>query len=313
MLSPSGMSQAAADALVARGQRAVPRRAVRARRLRASSARFRCFRTTRSAGRASATRCCAWASRTRPRARSIRRSASRPKARPRCGAARSRTPRSATRSSRRTICAARSRCSRRGSRWRADVPALASFLQVVDARGRAAARAVRSVLDASGSTHAIDESNALEVGRIANLPEFGKFTYVTLGLSNAEWREAERPRVELMLVSTVDTELCAQILANLAFHLADTKFFPEPGTMVRDVVAALAAGDLSERLPHVYVQSPRAVGLDLPLDEGPPRSRSRRCSRSARRNIRRGSRSARSSSSNPSRRSTSPTCAAAKA
>ena len=47
-------------------------------------------------------------------------------------------------------------------------------------------------------------------------------------------------------------------------------FFPQPGTMVRDVVGALDAGELSQRLPHVYVQSPRAWGLDLPLDVGPP-------------------------------------------
>ena len=64
--------------------------------------------------------------------------------------------------------------------------------------------------------------------------------------------------------------MCGQILANLAFHLAETGFFPEPGTMVRDVVGALGAGDLSQRLPHVYVQSPRAWRLDLPLDIGPP-------------------------------------------
>ena len=35
-------------------------------------------------------------------------------------------------------------------------------------------------------------------------------------------------------------------------------------------VTAIGAGELSERLPHVYVQSPRAWGLELPLDEGPP-------------------------------------------
>jgi hypothetical protein len=40
--------------------------------------------------------------------------------------------------------------------------------------------------------------------------------------------------------------------------------------MVRDVVATLGAGDLSQRLPHVFVQSPRAWNLELPLDEGPP-------------------------------------------
>src|SRR5262249_25530858 len=62
----------------------------------------------------------------------------------------------------------------------------------------------------------------------------------------------------------------AQILANLAFHLADTMFFPAPGSVARDVVRSISAGELSERLPHVYIQSPRAWGLELPLDEGPP-------------------------------------------
>ena len=40
--------------------------------------------------------------------------------------------------------------------------------------------------------------------------------------------------------------------------------------MVRDEVGALGAGELSQRLPHVYVQSPRAWRLELPLDVGPP-------------------------------------------
>jgi hypothetical protein len=149
------------------------------------------------------------------------------------------------------------------------VPALATFLQV-STRASDKLHAVFGPFSTKRFTHAGDESKTVEVGRIANQPEFGKFTYVTIGLSNAEWREAERPRIELLLVSTVDTDACAQIVANLAFHLAETKFFPEPGTMVRDVVAAIAAGELSERLPHVYVQSPRAWNLDLPIDEGPP-------------------------------------------
>ena len=102
------------------------------------------------------------------------------------------------------------------------------------------------------------------------MPSFGRWSYVTVGLSNTVWREPERPRVELVLATTVDAEVCGRILANLAFHLSDSSFFPEPGTMVRDVVGALAAADLSERLPHVYVQSPRAWGLHLPLDVGPP-------------------------------------------
>ena len=80
----------------------------------------------------------------------------------------------------------------------------------------------------------------------------------------------ERPRIELILASTVDDEVCGQILANLAFHLTETRFFPEPGTMVRDVVAALNVEELSQRLPHIYVCSPRAWNLHLPLDIGPP-------------------------------------------
>ena len=40
--------------------------------------------------------------------------------------------------------------------------------------------------------------------------------------------------------------------------------------MVRDVVGALKADDLSSRLPHIYVCSPRAWNLHLPLDIGPP-------------------------------------------
>ncbi len=118
--------------------------------------------------------------------------------------------------------------------------------------------------------HAADESRYLEIGRLPNMPDVGRFTFLTVGLSNTEWKEVERPRVELVMASTVDTETCAQILANLAFHLADTRFFPEPGTMVRDVVSALGAGDLSVRLPHVYVQSPKLWGVELPLDVGPP-------------------------------------------
>jgi hypothetical protein len=118
--------------------------------------------------------------------------------------------------------------------------------------------------------HSGDDLRAVEVGRLANSPVWGQWTFVTIGLSNTEWNEPERPRVELVLASTVDNEVCGQILANLAFHLSQTRFFPEPGTMVRDVVGALNVGDLSQRLPHVYVCSPRAWNVHLPLDIGPP-------------------------------------------
>jgi hypothetical protein len=118
--------------------------------------------------------------------------------------------------------------------------------------------------------HAQDNQLAIEVGRIPNSPVVGRWTFATIGVSNTEWAEAQRPRVELMLASSVDGEVCGQILANLGFHLSASKFFPEPSTMVRDVVGTLDAGDLSKRLPHVYVQTPTAWGLHLPLDVGPP-------------------------------------------
>lgn len=149
------------------------------------------------------------------------------------------------------------------------VPQLAGFLQI-------SSRATDRLHAAFGSfscrrfQHATDDSRVVEIGRIASSPEVGQLTFVTIGLSNAEWREPERPRIELVMASTVDGDACPQILANLAFHLAETQFFPEPGTMVREVVASLRAGELSERLPHVYVRVPRAWGIELPLDEGPP-------------------------------------------
>ena len=158
------MSQAAADALVAEGNELFREEhfadAVDAVRARGRT----CFRSTRSAGRASATRCCAWASRTRPRARSIGRSAYAPTARPRCGAARSRTPRSATRSSRRTTCGARSRCSRRGSTMAHGVAELRRSSRCRRAPPSCCA-AVRPVLDADVPPR--DDAAAIEVGRIA--------------------------------------------------------------------------------------------------------------------------------------------------
>ena len=149
------------------------------------------------------------------------------------------------------------------------VPQLLPFLQV----STWAADLIRGALGAYSARpyrHAVDEARGIEVGRLAGAPEVGQWTYVTIGLSNTIWPDPERPRVELVLASTLDDEVCGQILANLAFHLAETAFFPEPGTMVRDVVGALGASNLSSRLPHVYLAKPRAWGVHLPLDVGPP-------------------------------------------
>jgi tetratricopeptide (TPR) repeat protein len=149
------------------------------------------------------------------------------------------------------------------------VPALAAFLQV-SARAGEALRAALGAFSTRTYRHTADESRSVEVGRLVNRPQVGQWTYATIGLSNREWPEVERPRVELLLATTLDTEVCGQILANLAFHLSETGFFPEPSVVVRDVVGALGAGDLSQRLPHVYIMVPRVWGLELPLDAGPP-------------------------------------------
>lgn len=149
------------------------------------------------------------------------------------------------------------------------VPNLEPLLRV----STRAADAMRGALGAFSTRtyrHTADEALLLEVARFANQPGVGLFTFATIGLANTKWPELGRPRVELLLASTVDVEVCGQILANLAFHLAETGFFPEPGVMVRDVIGALGAGALSQRLPHVYIMVPRQWRLGLPIDEGPP-------------------------------------------
>ena len=149
------------------------------------------------------------------------------------------------------------------------VPNLAAFLQQ-STRTTEDLRAVFGPFSTRTYRHAGDDSRAVEVGRIIDQPAEGKWTFVTVGLSNHVWPAAERPRIELILASTIDTEICGQILANLAFHLADSGFYPEPGVVVRDVIGSLGADDLSVRLPHVYIAVPRLWSFSLPLDIGPP-------------------------------------------
>lgn len=149
------------------------------------------------------------------------------------------------------------------------VPALAAFLQQ-STRTTEDLRAVFGPFSTQTYRHAGDNSRAVEVGRLIDQPAVGKWTFVTIGLSNHVWPDAERPRIELILASTIDNEICGQILANLAFHLVDSAFYPEPGVVVRDVIGSLGADDLSTRLPHVYIAVPRLWSLSLPLDLGPP-------------------------------------------
>jgi tetratricopeptide (TPR) repeat protein len=146
---------------------------------------------------------------------------------------------------------------------------LAPFLQV-SARASDALRTALGTYSTRTYRHTGDESLALEIARFIDQPSVGQWTYATIGLSNTRWRELGRPRIELLFATTVDTEICGEILANLAFHLSNTGFFPEPGVMVRDVIGALGAGDLSQRLPHVYIVVPRLWRLTLPIEATPP-------------------------------------------
>ncbi len=149
------------------------------------------------------------------------------------------------------------------------VPNLAAFLQ----QGTRTAADLHTAFGAFSTRtyrHAADQARSVEVGRIIDQPAIGKWTFVTIGMSNHVWSDPQRPRIELILATTLDTEVCGQILANLSFHLTDSGFYPEPGVMVRDVIGSLAVEDLSTRLPHVYIAVPRLWELDLPLDLGPP-------------------------------------------
>ena len=149
------------------------------------------------------------------------------------------------------------------------VPQLAVFLQLSSRAGELLRRAL-GTYSARTFRHAGDPDRAIEVVRVSDSPEHGSVTYASLGLCDHEWPDPRRPRLEVALASTVDLPACAQIVANVVFHLIDKRFFPEPGTIVRDVIAVLGAGDLSTRLPHIYFAVPRRWNVRLPLDEGPP-------------------------------------------
>ena len=149
------------------------------------------------------------------------------------------------------------------------IPQLAELLQT-STRARAALTSRLGAFSARAYQHASDSTRVIEVGRIVDQPVAHQLTFVTLGLANQTWSEPQRPRIELLLASTVDADLCGTILSNLAFHLVDAGFYPEPGVLVRDAIGALGIDDLSRRLPHVYITVPRAWELPLPLDEGPP-------------------------------------------
>jgi tetratricopeptide (TPR) repeat protein len=147
------------------------------------------------------------------------------------------------------------------------LPQMQQFLQI-SSRTAEILRGVFGAFSTRTYKHTGNSARSIEVGRVPHQPRFGQVTFVTIGLSNHIWDP--KPRVELVMASHTDNDVCGQILANLAFHLMDTNFYPDPNVMVRDVVGALGAGDLSLRLPHVFVGTPRGWEMRLPLDTTPP-------------------------------------------
>lgn len=148
------------------------------------------------------------------------------------------------------------------------VPALAAFLTT----SNHTADLLRLALGAHSSRtyrHAADAQRTIDVARFADAPEAGLTTYASIGLSNVPWPD-QRPRLEILLATTADGPAPPQIVASAAFHVMDAGFYPTPGALVRDLVGVMGAGDLSQRLPHLYFSVPRRWGLRLPLDEGPP-------------------------------------------
>lgn len=148
------------------------------------------------------------------------------------------------------------------------VPALAAFLQLSQFAGELLRR-VLGTASTRAYRHTGDHTRTIDVARFADVPEPGLITYASQGLSNVDWPDG-RPRLEVLLAALHDVRAAPQIVANAVFHVMDTAFYPAPGTMVRDLVGVIGAGDLSLRLPHAYFSVPRRWNLRLPLDEGPP-------------------------------------------
>lgn len=148
------------------------------------------------------------------------------------------------------------------------VPALSAFLQLSQHAGELLRRAFGPG-SARAYRHSYDTARTIEVTRFADVPEVGLTTYASQGLSNVNWPDG-RPRLEVIFHTTQDTSAAPQIVANAVFHVMDSGFYPAPGTLVRDLVGVIGAGDLSMRLPHAYFSVPRRWRVHLPLDEGPP-------------------------------------------
>lgn len=135
------------------------------------------------------------------------------------------------------------------------VPALASFLQISTYVGELL-RVAFAPPSIRTFRHPGDPARTIDVARYPDTPVAGQITYATLGLCNHEWPDG-RPRLEVLLATTVDGGAVPQLLATTAFHIVDAQFYPTPDAVVRDLVGVSRLGDISSRLPHLYFAVPR--------------------------------------------------------
>jgi hypothetical protein len=149
-------------------------------------------------------------------------------------------------------------------------PALAGFVQY----STYAKELLRTVFGSFNATEFRHASNAtsVDIARVINSPASSYSTYCSLGLCNQAWAEPRQPRLELLLAvrDGIAPAVCGQILSNAAFHCLEKQFYPNPGSMIKDLVSVLGIADISQQFPHAYFAQPTAWQFKLPLDRGPP-------------------------------------------
>jgi hypothetical protein len=117
--------------------------------------------------------------------------------------------------------------------------------------------------------HGTDSQRKIGVIEAADCPRPGTTTWCTFGLAHQDWREQGFPdRNELVSALRPRKWDFGWVLASAAHMMIDQKFFPGPGTVLRDAVAVCNLPDLSDRMPHLVCMYPyswgeRFVGMEL--------------------------------------------------
>jgi Suppressor of fused protein (SUFU)/Tetratricopeptide repeat len=150
-------------------------------------------------------------------------------------------------------------------------PALAGFVQY-SSYVRELLRSVFGSFNGLEVRHATNTTASVEIARFINSPTAAYSTYCSLGLSNQTWPDPRQPRIELLLAVRDGSyaAACGQILGNATFHCMQERFFPNPGSIIRDLISVLGVAELSAKFPHAYFISPTAWRIKLPIDRGPP-------------------------------------------